>query len=379
MKKQKILILSTAYAPFWGGAEIAIKEITDRLGMNFDFFMLTSKLDERDAYHEEVGAVTVERLGNKYMLPFQAPRRFKELHKEHKFDLVWTMMASHAGIAGLRIKKKYPNIPYFLTLQSGDSDLFWNIRTLWWRPWFKKVYQIPDHIQVISSFLERRARSYGYRGKISVVPNGVDNQKFQIPISKFQTNELRKELNLKENEKTIITTSRLVRKNAVDVLIRSIQFVKTPANLLVVGAGKLEQKLKSLAIKLGLEQKVIFTGHVEYNDLPLYLAIADVFVRPSRSEGLGNSFIEAMAAGVPIIGTPVGGIVDFLEDKKTGLFCKVNDPKDTALAIDEMLTDGLLSNKLIKNAQNLVREKYDWDNIAKEMARIFNSLQKQTK
>ena len=118
----------------------------------------------------------------------------------------------------------------------------------------------------------------------------------------------------------------------------------------------------------------MFLGQIEHNDLPQYLAMADVFCRPSLSEGLGNVFLEAMAAGVPIIGTPVGGIPDFLKDRETGLFCQVNNPQDLADKIKEILDNEELRRSLIKNGLSLVQEKYNWDNIVLKMEKIFLSL-----
>ena len=111
--------------------------------------------------------------------------------------------------------------------------------------------------------------------------------------------------------------------------------------------------------------------------MPQYLSAADVFARPSLSEGLGSAFLEAMAAGLPVIGTAVGGIPDFLKDpsthsgQATGLFCNVNDPWDLAEKIKTLLTDRELRTKLIDNGRKLVAEKYDWDIIAEKFEEIY--------
>jgi len=97
-------------------------------------------------------------------------------------------------------------------------------------------------------------------------------------------------------------------------------------------------------------------------------------VRPSRSEGLGVSFLEAMAAGLPIIGTPVGGIPDFLKDGETGLFTKVDDPEDLAKKIELLFSDEALRQKLVRNGRKLVEEKYQWSKIARDMGKIFKEL-----
>ena len=101
------------------------------------------------------------------------------------------------------------------------------------------------------------------------------------------------------------------------------------------------------------------------------MKISDVFVRSSRSEGLGSSFLEAMSAGVPVIGTRVGGIPDFLKDRETGLFCKTDNPVDLSKQISRILTDEELRAKVIKNGRSLVVENYDWDKITKSFKELY--------
>lgn len=115
-------------------------------------------------------------------------------------------------------------------------------------------------------------------------------------------------------------------------------------------------------------------AHIEPQEVPKYLAVSDIFVRPSLSEGLGNSFLEAMAAGLPVVATPVGGIPDFLRDGETGLFCEVKNPKSIAEKVKILLVNKVLREKIIKNAQEMVLRDYDWDLIAGKMRNIFEKL-----
>jgi glycosyltransferase involved in cell wall biosynthesis len=96
-------------------------------------------------------------------------------------------------------------------------------------------------------------------------------------------------------------------------------------------------------------------------------------VRPSISEGLGTAFLEAMAAGLPIVGTNVGGIPDFLKDSQTGLFC-TTESKSIAEKINLLLKDNDLRNRISENARKLVSEKYQWDNIAEEYKKLYLEL-----
>jgi glycosyltransferase involved in cell wall biosynthesis len=145
--------------------------------------------------------------------------------------------------------------------------------------------------------------------------------------------------------------------------------------LLIAGIGELEKSLKLKVLEMGLETRVFFLGFIPQNELPVYLSASDIFVRPSLSEGMGNSFIEAMAFGIPIIGTAVGGIVDFLKDGETGLFCEVKNPKSIAQKAEKLIRDKESRDYIIENALKLVKEKYDWKIIAEEMkAKVFGNI-----
>ena len=371
----RVLVLSLAYLPFIGGAELAVKEITDRLG-DIEFDMLTVNLDGKQQPVQQVGSVKVYRLGKgkiaKYFFPFSGFRQAVKLHQAKPYDAVWAIMANQSGLIGVRFKKKFPKTKYLLTLQEGDSlKRIWS-RTFLIRPFYKMIYRNADHIQSISSFLEERALKYGYTGAKSIVPNGVDLERFKKEFLPAELDSFRQQLNLTKDDKVVITTSRLVHKNGVDTLIQAVKDL--PVKLLILGGGELEIQLKSLAQEIGVRDQVLFLGHIDQKDLPKYLKISDVYVRASRSEGLGSAFLEAMGAGVPVIGTKVGGIPDFLKDGENGLFCEVNNPRDLASKIQQLLDDQLLRQKLVTNAKQMVFENYDWNKVANSMKQIFNQL-----
>ncbi|MDP2947119.1 MAG: glycosyltransferase family 4 protein, partial [Nanoarchaeota archaeon] len=119
--------------------------------------------------------------------------------------------------------------------------------------------------------------------------------------------------------------------------------------------------------------RVIFMGYVEHSVLNKYLKACDIFIRPSLSEGFGNSFIEAMTCKIPVIVTPVGGITDFLIDNKTGYFCKPENSESIAKTIKKVISDPNKS-RIIENAYNMVLQKYDWNLIAQQMLAIFDNI-----
>ncbi|MDO8569612.1 MAG: glycosyltransferase family 4 protein [bacterium] len=359
MSNRRILIFSLAYHPVEGGAEIAVKEITNRV-FDIEFDMITMRFDEAHLPKEKIGNCTVYRINTlKNLYPFRAFFLAKKLHKDKPYDAIWAIMANWAGFAALFFKYRFPNIKYILTLQEGDSLEYIKKKVRHIYPLFKKIFTKADKIQAISNFLAKWAKQVGHKEEVEVIPNGVDVEKF------VNKNVLSSALD--KGGITLITTSRLVEKNAVADIIDALKFLPEKVSLKILGTGTLEQILRSQVINLKLENRVEFLGFIPPQEIPMYLHASDIFVRPSLSEGMGNSFIEAMAAGLPVIGTPVGGIVDFLRDGETGLFCEVNNPKSIAEKVIEYVNNPELTSKIVKNARKMVEEKYDWDLVAKRM------------
>ena len=166
----------------------------------------------------------------------------------------------------------------------------------------------------------------------------------------------------------------MVVKNAVHDVIKALEYLPD-AYFIILGTGYRREELKKLSENIGVADHVKFLGFVPHTEMPKYLKTADIFIRPSLSEGFGNSFIEAMAARIPVIATPVGGIVDFLRDKETGLFCEVGIPEDIARKVEIYLHDRNLREEIIDNAFDMVMEKYDWKLVAKNMQeKVFDIL-----
>jgi glycosyltransferase involved in cell wall biosynthesis len=366
----RALIFSIAYLPAKvGGAELAVHELTKRLpGWEFD--LIDIKLEPQQQAVEQIGPVRVHCIGGgfwkKYFFPFWAAHKAKQLHREHPFDLVWGLMANQAGIAAAWFHNCFPQVPFLLTLQEGDDLNSWAYRLRLLVPRFFRVFQRATCIQAISQYLATWARQMGARAPITVIPNGVDVELFSHFAQTVQSSR----------EPLIITTSRLVHKNGLDNLIESLTYLPAHIRLQILGNGPDREKLSSLAQKLSLESRVEFISHVDSEKLGEYLSRASVFVRPSRSEGLGNSFLEAMAAGLPVIGTPVGGIPDFLRPGETGWFCEVDNPASIAEQVEVILDPANKDkvNEITARATTMVRERYQWDHLAQQFRAMLESM-----
>ena len=392
---KKILIFSTAYYPFVGGAEVAIKEITDRItdarptessaragtdGFGqVEFDLITAKLKSGIPNFEKVGNVNVYRLGigvpilDKLLLPFWGAIKAILLNNKNHYDFYWCMMVTFASgaayIANIFSENK---VPIILTLQEGDSEEY--LSTKWfglidlsWR----LALQRSSVVTVISNYLGERARRLGFQGETKLIPNGVDISRYSEIFLEEELNELSDRLGRKEeNIIVLISTSRLVEKNGIDLIIKSLKYLPNNFHFYNLGSGKEKKNLTNLANSLNLGARVYLEDYVEHDELPKYLKISNIFIRPSRSEGQGISFLEAMAAKLPVIATPVGGIVDFLKDGETGYFCEPENPESIAETVKRVMAD-TNKNQIIENAYNMVKEKYDWGLVAKNMEAVF--------
>lgn len=400
--KKKILIFSLAYFPkHVGGAEVAIKEITDRISPNeIEFHMVTNRFDSTLPKIEQVGNVLVHRIGitkenptmadlskwplriNKILFQFLAAWKASRLHRTHHYDGIWAMMAHSCGVPAAQFKIVHPRVPFLLTLQEGDPiDHIENeILPLW--PLFKRAFTSADKIQAISTFLGKWARKRGFTGDLEIIPNGVSIKHFSQEYSDEEIQKAKMEIGKKTGDVYLVTTSRLVIKNAIDDVIRALTLLPENVHFLIFGTGPDEEKLKMLAGKKGVSDRVIFWGLVDHADMPRYLKACDIFIRPSRSEGMGNSFVEAFAAELPVIATQEGGIADFLFDEKrnpdketTGWAVDKNSPNQIAGAIRDIIKEPKKVMCVVQTAKKLATEKYNWDTVARDMkARVFDTL-----
>lgn len=396
---KKILIFSLAYFPkHIGGAEVAIKEKTDRIP-DVEFHMVTLRYDSTLPEVEKIGNVLVHRIGltrpnpsmgdlkkfplhlNKYWFQFAAAFKAFSLHRTYRYDALWAMMAHACGVPAALFKLVHPEVPYVLELQEGDPPEYIEhlMRPLW--PLFSRAFTRADAISVISTFLGRWARRRGFTGELTLVPNAVNTEHFTQTYPSDVLVEEKTRLGKKRGNVYIVTTSRLVHKNGVDVMIRALPLLPEQVIFIIYGIGPDEAMLKSLAKELNVENRVRFMGQIGHAAMPLALKSCDIFTRPSRSEGMGNSFIEAMAAELPVIATQEGGIADFLFDAKrdpdkptTGWAVDADSPEQIAEAVRDILAHPEQVARVKANAKRLALEKYDWNLIAKTMKSLFDRV-----
>lgn len=390
--KKKILIFSLAYYPsFVSGAEAAVKEITDRISpSDVAFHMLTLRFEPDAPVHEQIGNITVHRVGNgggkfaKIFFLFQAAVKARALHRAEGFTGMWGLMTymsipiTFARILGVKL-------PYVMTLQDGDPyDKVFN------RPVIKPFVPFINHgfknatiFQVISDHLAKWPTLRGYEGEVVKIYNGANPAAIkEDSYSAAEIQALKAELGKQEGEVWLVNTARLVHQKAFDVVIRALTHLPPHVKFMVVGQGEDEAMLKALVKELSLEDRVIFTGQVDRSVVTKYRLASDIFVMPSRSEGLGNAGLSALASRLPFITTAVDGLAEysFATDTessygRTAWVVPVDDAPAIAAAVEDILAHPEEAKRVADNARKMVVEVYNWDVIAEKMEHtVFSKL-----
>ena len=214
-----------------------------------------------------------------------------------------------------------------------------------------------------------------YRDKIVVIPNGINIKDFDIAYSK---KESRKKLGLPFDGNIILFVGTLSLFKGPDVLLKAMpKVIKNIPNakLVFVGSGPMKEGLEMQSRKLGVERHVKFTGFVEESLKPSYYKAADVFCLPSTmiTESFGIVNLEAMACGVSIVASKIGGIPDVVKDMENGLLVPPKDSNALADAIIYLLENEDQREKMGKNGRKKV-EDYSWERIAEETEKIYKEL-----
>ncbi len=206
--------------------------------------------------------------------------------------------------------------------------------------------------------------------KFVYIPNAIDAEDYVV--SKERSSETRKEIGLGDGGPVIGTVARLNFAKALEYMLQAFSIVRESfpnARCLLVGDGELRGDLENWAKKLGIEDSTLFLG--ARTDVPELLSVMDVFVLSSITEGTPISLLEAVVAGVPAVGTDVGGIPEVIENRVTGILVPPRDEVKLAQGIIDLLSDGELREKVIDAAYAKVTKSYSLAATAKRIEDIY--------
>ncbi len=377
----KITIIISGYYPLIGGAEVFAQEVAEYLVKKGDEVdIVTTRPDRSLSGLETINDVVVHRvtLGRIKYLSYVAGYfrllwHLLRLDKERNYDLIHAVGDGLPSIVATSIKKLRGK-PYLITIQGGDIT-----------PGYKKnlsgriakklqqwSFRSADTVHVISKDLREQTEQLGAHNPI-VIPNGVDASIFR-PLNKAA---LRKKHGFSQDEKIVVGVARLIPRKGIDYLIRATAKVAehfTNLRLLIIGDGIQRSELEKLISQVKLDAKAQILGLVNHEQVPQYFSMADVFVIPSLYEPLGIVTIEAMACGVPVIGTNVDGIPDVVEDGKNGILVPPGDAEQLAEAIVKLLRDEDTRNRFAREGLETVKQKFLWENVLMRIEDLYSNL-----
>lgn len=251
--------------------------------------------------------------------------------------------------------------PVIVNYRGGEARSYFNKSIRWIRPSIVKA----KVIIVPSTYLKQVFSDFGIESQ--VIPNIISLERF-IPKDKKQNGNIRNpHLIITRNLESIYGIATAIK--AVSLLRQTIPDIK----LSIAGSGPQKDELQQLVKKENLENHVIFTGKLTPEDMAVLYQNADIMLNPTTVDNMPNSLLEAMASGVPVITTDVGGIPYIVENNKTALFTEVNNPDLMAVQIKRLLNDQQLYVELVKNGLQEVQQ-YTWTNVKKLWLGLYASI-----
>ncbi len=272
-----------------------------------------------------------------------ATLKLMSIVRKNKIDLVHAHYIMPPGLIAV-ICKGILGVKTAVTIHGSDIFVLARKRAL--RNLIKYVLNKVDYVFVVSDSIRDEVLNLGIEGiqnKIKVTYNAVDVQKFRPD----QESSFKEEMNIDARKPVVLFVGNLVWQKGVGYLIRAKEFLKKDAEIVIVGDGPLFEEFKGIVEFENIEE-IKFAG--ARKDIEKIMAAADVFVLPSLSEGRPSVILEAMASGKPVIATNVGGIPE-LVNEQVGILINPEDPVGLAEAINKLLGDKELREKMGKNAR----------------------------
>ena len=246
---------------------------------------------------------------------------------------------------------------------------------------FMLAISTADRVVLYSRRMVEPLRKYAPldEGKVVIVPNAVDSERFR----KVPSEGLRRRLGIGRKGRVVLYVGRITSAKGLRYLILAAKDVlaRVPGTKFVfVGDGvpshmMFRREMINLSRKLGIDGKVIFVGRIPNQELPEYYSLADVFAYPTLGgEGVTRSVLEALSCQVPVVSTPDAGLPDVVVPFRTGVLVSKESVTELAEAIVRILEDKEASRKLGSQGRRMILEKHSWDLTASALVKVFQSV-----
>jgi glycosyltransferase involved in cell wall biosynthesis len=287
--------------------------------------------------------------------------------ENRRTDLIWSnSVKSHFLVRWAELNRSRRWVAFHHGYTTTDMKMRIYNQLDWWS------LQTADEVLTSSeAFVEELERK-------NVQPDHIHVQHMPIrpfaPVSEHRKSKLRHELGFDDQTRVLLCVGRLSREKGHADLVRAFPKVRelagdSPLRLVFVGEGPERPRIEGLCRSLNLTDVVIFAG--QQDDIDPYYGIADVFLLPSLSEGCPNVLLEAMAAGVPVVATAVGGVPEVATNGRDAILVEKNDTEGLAFATAEILKDRQLRDRLVSYAREVVSRKTP-ETYFKSVASVFS-------
>lgn len=306
--------------------------------------------------------------------------------KEIGLDIVHTQSEFSLGLFGKIISRKF-DIPFIHTYHTMWEDYIHylipikgtrNIYPKRFARTISKNFMTKSECVITPSKKTEKYLKYKCKIKnkpIYVIPTGIDIAPFNRDnFTIEQKNSLKESLGISKDDKIILFLGRLGDEKSIDVVMNNLPSLfssMSNVKFLIVGDGPSKDGLQDLAKKLNISDKVIFTGKVPWIDVPKYYNLGDVFVNASLTETQGLTFIEAMAAKVPVVAKYAPNLSEFIENGKNGILVKHDS--EFSKAIMSILNNDSLKEKLSENGYHTA-EQYSAEEFGDKLEMVYNEV-----
>jgi N-acetyl-alpha-D-glucosaminyl L-malate synthase BshA len=345
---------------------VDVKVFTLNLGNTFFF--------KRTKVETHFGKVQVFRVPASHIPKFNyqiAPKLIPLLLKENP-DIIhahgYQVFTTDAALMASKIKKA----PLVLTLHGFPRSFGNPTHRAHFNLIGKEALEKAKKIISVSHMVAREFKAIGVpKEKIAIIPNGIDLEEYkQLPIG----NPFRKRLDIKENEKIVLTIGRLEKIKGFQYLIKAL-----PSIIQEVGSTKLViagpdfnygSKLKKLTEETNVQENVIFYGPINGKEKFEAFSAANIVAVPSLYEGFGMLLLEAMAAGKPLVATNTGAAPEIIKNGKNGILAGSGDVEDLAGKIIKLLSDDQLMYLIGQESRKTV-EAFNWEKVSEQIHKLY--------
>jgi len=398
----RICLLTETYYPLTGGGETQVRLLAENLAAHgFKVLVITRRVSKSFKRTEDIGATTVHRIppvglgqSKRWVMLLWSSVILARMHR--RYDIVYVSGFKALGVSAVLTSKLLGKNCILKADSNGEmsGDFFAaGLKKLGLTPSSfmvrifltvrNKILRQADSFVAITTGIARELKSHAVNpGSIHPIANSVDTERFS-PASGFQKSKLRQQLTVPNKEIIIIYTGRLVSYKGLPLLIRvAHKIIREHKNvgLILVGSGGIdihncEAELKDYVKTNSLEDAVYFAGEVD--NVHEYLQASDIFVSPTEKDAFPLALIEAMACGLPVISTPVGGIQEIITDRQNGLLVEARNFQQLYNAIRRLLVDTALSHALGKAAVQTVQERYSAEIVTAKYVELFRNVFRQ--